>query len=71
MGLIVIIKTFCIGYSSIDFICNEKPKMFNNMLIDKLPLLKINDQYMDYPSAMRQLKNRAPLEERATTAAEN
>jgi glutaredoxin len=41
------------------------------MLIDKLPLLKINDQYMDYPSAMRQLKNRAPLEERATTAAEN
>ncbi|MHC4914576.1 MAG: glutaredoxin domain-containing protein [Planctomycetota bacterium] len=41
------------------------------MLIDKLPLVQINDRYMDYPSAMRQLKNRAPMEKRATTAAEN
>lgn len=43
-----------------------------HMLIDKLPVLEINGQYMDYPSAMRQLKNRAPaVDERATTVAEN
>ena len=42
------------------------------MLIDKLPVVEINGQYMDYPSAMRQLKGRAPVvEERATAAAEN
>ena len=41
-------------------------------LIEKLPVVQINGQYMDYPSAMRQLKNRAPSEgERATAAAEN
>jgi glutaredoxin len=41
------------------------------MLIDKLPLVQINDQYMDYPSAMRQLKKRPDEEKGATTAAEN
>ena len=42
------------------------------MLLDKLPVVEINGQYMDYPSAMRQLKNRAPvMDERATTVAEN
>jgi len=41
------------------------------MLIDKMPIVEINGQYMDYPSAMRQLKKRTPVEERAATAAEN
>jgi glutaredoxin len=42
------------------------------MLLDKLPVVEINGQYMDYPSAMRQLKKRSPvMEKRATTAAEN
>jgi glutaredoxin len=42
------------------------------MLLDKVPLVQINGQYMDYPSAMRQLKNRASTsEDQAATAAEN
>jgi glutaredoxin len=41
------------------------------MLLDKMPILEINGQYMDYPSAMRQLKRGTAVEERATTVAEN
>lgn len=41
------------------------------MLIDKLPVVEIDGSYMDYPSAMRQLKERASVDKRAATAAEN
>ncbi len=40
------------------------------MLIDKLPVMEIDGSYMDYPSAMRELKTHKQ-EKRATVGAEN